>query len=189
MRNPETLDSPNNYADRFPVHDHVIHYFEGERREMFAIIAGSVVLTLLVLGFVFVVRDPFSKGLAVTVAITALLLAGTAGSLLARDASLSRDVISAMKPGVVEKAVEAERSRIDAVISKYKYYRYGAAGLGLLALLTLVVSRRGWAHGAAAGLLLLVLAQVLIDHYSERRARQYAEQLRASGARASEPAG
>jgi hypothetical protein len=32
-------------------------------------------------------------------------------------------------------------------------------------------------NGAAAGVLLLVVAQVMIDHYSEARAVRYAEQL------------
>ena len=139
------------------MHDHVIHYFHGERREMFA------------LGFLFVVRDSFSEGLAVTVAISALLLAGTAGSLLARDASLSRDVISGMKSGVVEKAVEeveAERSRIGTVISKYKFYRYGAAGLGLLAALLIVGRIAAWLGSRRCGRFASVgnFAQVLIDH-------------------------
>ena len=33
--------------------------------------------------------------------------------------------------------------------------------------------RRGWVHGVVTGLLLLVVAQVVIDHFSEQRATQY----------------
>jgi hypothetical protein len=66
------------------------------------------------------------------------------------------------------------------VIRKYPYYRIGALGLGLFALVAVAVSRRAWVNGAAAGLLLVVVAQVGIDHYSEARAMRYAGQIRAA---------
>jgi asparagine N-glycosylation enzyme membrane subunit Stt3 len=58
------------------------------------------------------------------------------------------------------------------VIRKYPYYRVAALGLGVVALAAVALSRRGWVNGAAAGVLLLVVAQATIDHYSEGRATQ-----------------
>jgi hypothetical protein len=48
----------------------------------------------------------------------------------------------------------------------------------MIALAAVALSRRAWVNGAAAGVLLLVIAQVMIDHYSEARALRYAGQLR-----------
>ena len=50
-------------------------------------------------------------------------------------------------------------------------------GVGLAALLILALSRQPWLHGVAAGMLLLVVAQVVIDRYSENRATSYLAQL------------
>ncbi len=63
----------------------ILQYFHGERREMIAILAGSLVATLLTGGLFLLVRDSFVKALLVTVLISAALLSSTAGSLLARD--------------------------------------------------------------------------------------------------------
>jgi hypothetical protein len=60
-----------------------------------------------------------------------------------------------------------------------------AAAIALLALLGLVLSGRGWIHGVAAGLLMLVVAQVLIDHYSEHRAADYLRKLEVAKGRES----
>jgi hypothetical protein len=59
------------------------------------------------------------------------------------------------------------------VIRKYPLYRYAAIVLGLVALIAVVTMRRSAVVGAAAGLLVLVVAQWTIDHYSEERARRY----------------
>ena len=68
------------------------------------------------------------------------------------------------------------------VIAKYPSYRYAALGLGLLAIVAVALTRRGWVVGAAAGVLVLLVAQLAIDHYSEARATRYAEQLGAARA-------
>jgi hypothetical protein len=45
--------------------------------------------------------------------------------------------------------------------------------LGPVALIAVVTMRRGTVVGAAAGLLVLVVAERTIDHYVEERARRY----------------
>jgi hypothetical protein len=49
-------------------------YFDGERREMYAIVAGSLVCVGLALCLLLVARDGFAKGLMVVVVISAGLL-------------------------------------------------------------------------------------------------------------------
>lgn len=43
--------------------------------------------------------------------------------------------------------------------------------------MALALTKKPWAHGVAVGLLLMVVAQVVIDHYSERRAHRYHGEL------------
>ena len=152
-------------------------YFDGERREMYAIVAGSLVCVGLALCLLLVARDGFAKGLMVVVVISAGLLSATAGSLLVRDAALRTELQLHFRSETAPQAVDGERKRLAVIIANYKYYRYAAFVLGFLALLAFVASQRGWVHGAAAGVLVLVLAQVVIDHYSKHRAQQYLEQL------------
>jgi hypothetical protein len=154
-----------------------VPYFAGERREMFAILAGSAGLALLSSWLFVAARDGFAKALMVTVLVAAFLLSATAISLLARDAKLRTVLASMVDSDGGGAGLSAERARVGEVISKYRYYRYSAVLIGVAALTALAVSRRGWVHGVAAGLLLLVVAQVVIDHYSERRARRYSDRL------------
>lgn len=155
----------------------VAQYFDGERREMLAIFAGSVACVLLALGLLLLTRDGFAKGLMVAVLVSAGLLSATAASLLVRDGTLRTRLQSELHSERIEQTVAAERERVSVIASKYRYYRYGACLLGLLALVAFATSQRDWVHGAAAGVLILVLAQVVVDHYSERRARHYLAQL------------
>lgn len=157
--------------------DFIARYFQGERHEMFAIVAGSALLLLLAGAILLLSRDPFAKALFVTVLVSAVLLSGTALSLLPRDARLHAELNTATQSAQAASALTGERVRVEEILSKYQYYRYAAALFGLIALAAVVLSRKGWAHGVAAGLLLLVVAQVIIDHYSEQRARQYHEEL------------
>jgi len=136
-----------------------------------------VVCVGLALCLLLLARDGFAKGLMVVVVISVGLLSATAGSLLVRDTALRKQLQSQVRADTAPQAVDGERKRLGVIVANYKYYRYAAFVLGLLALLAIVASQRGWVHGAAAGVLILVLAQVVIDHYSEHRARQYLAQL------------
>ncbi|WOP14235.1 hypothetical protein [Ottowia sp. SB7-C50] len=155
----------------------VLAYFQGERHEMLSILGVSGVLAAIVVLFFLTVRDSFARGLMVTVLVCAALLSATAITLLVRDQRLSQSLVSALSGATGPTAVEQEQTRITAVIGNYPRYRWGAAVVGLAALLILALSRQPWLHGAAAGMLLLVVAQVVIDRYSENRATSYLAQL------------
>lgn len=159
-----------------PLQSAVLEYFAGERQEALLILGGSAILTALAAWLWIATRSSFATAFAATVLATAALLSVTAGSLLVRDkglvAAIAQDIQSTHQPAV---QIELERMRV--VVSKYRYYRYAAAVLGAIGLLGLMLSDRAWVHGVAAGLLLLVVAQVLIDNYSEGRAGTYYKQL------------
>ncbi|MGQ0709555.1 MAG: hypothetical protein ACT4NV_07360 [Rhodoferax sp.] len=123
------------------------HYFAGERREMLLILAGALVSVLLTGGLYLLVRDGFTKALLITVIIAACLLSVSAISLLNRDPKLHDGLVSV------------------------------SFVLALIACSGVFVSRAAWVHGAAVGLLLVVVAQLAIDHYSQARAERYLGQL------------
>lgn len=160
--------------------DAVTAYFAGEQIEMIAILVGALVLLLTAAVLWLWTRDGFAAGFALTAMAAGLLLGGTAATLLVRDGRSGPALAQAVSaPDVAVPAIAAETARIAVVIGKYPLYRYFAAALLTLALAGLLLTSRGWVHGAAAGLIILAAAQVVIDHYSEQRARRYAERLAA----------
>ena len=155
----------------------VTEYFEGERREELLIVSGSVLLTALAMWLWASTRSGFALAFFATVLFSGLLVGGVAGSLLLRDKGIASELLQGLDSPKHAQVMNAEYERVGAIISKYRYYRYGAAILAALSVLGLTLSSRGWVHGVAAGLLLVVVAQVIIDNYSERRARLYFERL------------
>ena len=152
-------------------------YFRGERLEMLAILAGALVLTVAAGALYAFMRDGFARGFAAAVVLAALLLSVVVASVLRRDPRLQAEIEAGLRgPGAAE-VVRTEAARVREVIRKYPYYRYGALVLGFATLASAALTRRGWVHGTAAGTLVLVVAQLAIDHYSERRASRYASQL------------
>ena len=152
-------------------------YFRGERHEMLAILAGTLALSFLAVGLYLAMRDGFAKGFAGAVLVSTLVLAATAVSLLRRDPPLQVALEAGVRSAGATRAVAAEADRIAEIVRRYPVYRYGALALGLVVLAAVGATRRVWVHGAAAGVLILVVAQLIIDHYSERRASRYAVQL------------
>lgn len=167
--------NPSVNAELLPAAIHA--YFRGERQEMLAILAGSLLLALAAAGLWLAARDGFARGFGVAALAVALSLSSTAISLLLRDPPHEARLAAAVNGPDAPSAIGAEAGRMAEVIRKYPVYRYAALFLGLLALLAVAFFRRGWVVGAAAGVLLLVVAQWTIDHYSEERARAYARRL------------
>lgn len=160
--------------------DAVAAYFSGERIEMIAIIGGALVTILASATLWLRLRDGFATGFVFTAVAAGLLLGGTAAALIARDGKTALALAQATsKPDTHTTAVAREAVRVDGVIRNYPTYRYVAAGLLALAIAGLLLTTRGWIHGVAMGLMLVAAAQVVIDHYSEQRARRYAERLHA----------
>ncbi len=161
-------------------------YFTGERQEGLAILAFSIGIVLVAVGLYVVGRDGFSRGFGAVALALAILLSSTVVSLMRRDAPHQAALVAGLRGEAAGKVVAEEASRIDDVIRKYPYYRGGALVFGVLALAAVAFSRRDWVHGAAAGLLVLVIAQIMIDHYSEARATRYSGALKAAVSKTTE---
>lgn len=155
----------------------VIEYFQGERREMIAILVACAAMAVLAAGLFWATRDGFAKGLLLTVLASAAMLTAMAVGLLIRDPALSDSLVVSLRGAEAPVALASERARVTQVVANYPKYRLLAGAVGLAALLMLALSRLPWLHGVAAGLLLLVVAQTVIDRYSEQRARTYLVQL------------
>lgn len=149
-------------------------YFSGEHREMLLILAGCATAAAFAVALYLVARDGFSIGFGLTALAAALLLGATSASLLRRDSAHEAQLVAALGGANAQQEISAEAARIDVVIANYKYYRYTGLALGVLALLGVASTRNGVVNGIGAGLLLLVSAQMVVDHYSERRALGYA---------------
>ncbi len=155
-------------------------YFSGERHEGYAVLAFSAGLVIVAAGLHAAGREGFSGGFGVAALLLAALLSSTVISLMRRDAPHEATLVAGLRGRDANAALATEARRMAVVIRKYPYYRIAALSLGVLALAAVALSRRHWVNGAAAGVLLLVVAQVVIDHYSESRATRYAGQLQAA---------
>jgi hypothetical protein len=155
-------------------------YFRGEQQEGLAILAFSAALVLVAAAVHVAARDGFSRGFGATALLVAALLSVTVLSLFRRDTPHQAELAAALRAGDAGAVVAAEADRMVDVVRRYPLYRQVALVLGLLALGAVGLSRRPVVSGVAAGILLLVVAQVVIDHYSEARAARYAGQLSAA---------
>lgn len=155
----------------------VADYFAGERMEMTIAIVAFVVVAAASAWFYLASRSGFALALMLTVGVFAAIMGGGLASLLIRDRGLSAELSETLAAGQSPARLEQERERVRVVISKFRYYHYGALVLGALALAGFALSSRDWIHGIAAGLLLVVVAQVIIDRSAEARARFYLSKI------------
>ncbi|QNP42010.1 hypothetical protein [Lysobacter solisilvae (ex Woo and Kim 2020)] len=151
----------------------VLDYFTGERHAMLLILGGAFLMAALAIWLLAATRSSFTTGFSAMVLAVSILLSGIAGGLLVRDRALSSGIVEGIQSADQASTIHAERQRISTVIGKYAVYRRVVAAVAMLGLLALLLSDRSWLHGVSAGLLTLVIAQVLIDHYSQGRAEAY----------------
>lgn len=151
----------------------VLDYFSGERHAMLLILVGAFLMAALAVWMWAATRSSFAIGFSGMVLAVSILLSGMAGGLRVRDRTLSRDIVEGIQSADQTATLKIERQRISTVIGKYAVYRRAVAIVAMLGLLALLLSDRSWVHGVAAGLLTLVIAQVLVDHYSQERAEAY----------------
>lgn len=155
----------------------ITSYFAGERNEMILIISTAIAASIVTIYLSSRIPSPLIRALNITVISAALLLAITALSLLIRDAAIQENLLSGLSTEQILLLLSAELQRINVIIDKYHVYRYISALLAIMSLLGVCISRHRYVHGVAAGLLLLVIAQLTIDHYSENRALRYQQAL------------
>ena len=125
-------------------------------------------------------NDQFSMALSISLAIVALLLAATGASLLVRDgknAQMLQETLLSNDISAQQSILTVERQRMQVVVDNYPNLRLGFAGLALIGALLIAFTHHNVSHAIAVGLLIMALAGVAIDKYSEIRARTYLEIL------------
>ena len=156
-------------------------YFSGEKSEAALILAAGVLCLVAALWLWFLVRQPFARGLAVSLLLCAVLGLSVGGSVYFRTDSQVRELteLHQKDPG---RFAAQEGPRIREVVKSFGVYRLGYAIAVLLALVFVFAVGRPSFHGLAVGLLVLAALGFTIDSYAEARAVDYVRALEAAGA-------
>ncbi|UTV98427.1 hypothetical protein KDW99_14300 [Marinomonas rhizomae] len=152
-------------------------YFLGERNEMISIIVGSVMVSTCIILLNRKYQRNLIKSISWSVSASGLLLSATAISLLFRDAELRNTLLSGLSASHTTELLTTELQRINTVVGKYRIYQCVSAGIIVSSLFAVFFSKHSTVRGISIGLILLSIAQLAIDHYSENRAIQYQNQL------------
>jgi hypothetical protein len=158
----------------------IAEYFRGEKSEAALILLAGALSLVAALWLWFSVREPFARGLAASLLLTAALGLGVGGSVYLRtDAQVAR--LQQLQRSDAAGFAAQEGPRIRQVVKSFGIYRLCYAAAVLLALLFVFVLGKPLYHGLAVGLLILAALGLTIDNYAEARAARYVEGLEAAG--------
>ena len=156
-------------------------YFSGEKSEAALILLAGAACLLAALWLWFLVKQPFARGLSVSLLLCAVLGLSVGGSVYLRTDGQVRELIELHEKDPGRFAAQ-EGPRIREVVKSFGVYRIGYAIAVLLALAFVFVIGRPAYHGLAVGLLVLAALGFTIDYYAEARAIGYLRALEATGA-------
>lgn len=156
-------------------------YFGGEKSEAALILLAGVACLVAAAWLWFWVRQPFARGLAASLLLTAALGIAVGGSVYFRTDAQVRQLVELQQrdPG---RFAAQEGPRIREVVKSFGFYRMGYALAVLLALVFVFAVGRPGYHGLAVGLLVLAALGFTIDYHAEARAVAYVQSLEAAGA-------
>lgn len=160
-------------------------YFAGEKSEAALILLAGVAALVAAVWLWFWVREPFARGLAASLLLTAALGLGVGGAVYVRTDSQLRQLVELQRAQPARFAAE-EGPRIRQVVRSFGLYRIAYAAAIVLALVFVFVIGKPLFHGLAVGLLVLAALGLTIDFYAERRAVGYAASLESLSAIAAE---
>jgi hypothetical protein len=156
-------------------------YFRGEKSEAALILLAGALSLVAALWLWFSVREPFARGLAAALLLTAALGLGVGGGVYFRTDTQVARLLQLQRSDPAGFAAE-EGPRIHQVVRSFGIYRLCYAAAVILALLFVFVLGKPSQHGFAVGLLLLAALGLTIDFFAERRAEQYLQALQSVGA-------
>ncbi len=156
-------------------------YFRGEKSEAALILLAGALSLVAALWLWFSVREPFARGLAAALLLTAVLGLGVGGGVYFRTGTQVARLQQLYSSDAARFAAE-EGPRIGQVVKSFGIYRLCYAAAVLLALLFVFVLGKPLYHGLAVGLLILAALGLTIDYYAEARAVRYVEGLETAGA-------
>jgi hypothetical protein len=156
-------------------------YFAGEKSEA-ALILLAGVAALVAAGWLwFSMREPFARGLALTLLLVAALGLGVGGTVYFRSDAQAQQLVELRRSDPTRFEAE-EGPRIRQVVKSFGHYRIAYAVAVILALAFVFLIGRPIFHGFAVGLLILAALGFTIDWYAENRAIEYLRVLEAARA-------
>jgi hypothetical protein len=156
-------------------------YFRGEKSEAALILLAGLVCLGLALWLWFSVREPFARGLAASLLLTATVGLGVGGGVYLRTDAQVRHLQQLERTNPAQFAAE-EGPRIRQVVKSFGLYRVGYAIAAILALVFVFLVGTPLYHGLAVGLLVLAGLGFTIDYYAQARSVEYVRGLEIAGA-------
>ena len=156
-------------------------YFAGEKSESALILLAGVLCLAVALWSWFWVRQPFARGLAAALLLSAALGLAVGGSVYFRTDLQMRRLLELQDrdPG---RFAAQEGHRMREVLTSFGVYRACYAVAVLLALVCVFLVGRPAYYGVAVGLSVLAALGFTIDHFAEVRAVDYVKSLQTVGA-------
>jgi len=155
-------------------------YFSGEKSEAVLILLAGGICLVAAVWLWFWIREPFARGLAATLLLTAALGLGVGGSVYFRTDHQVKQLLELQRTDQARFAAE-EGTRIHAVVKSFGQYRIGYAVAVILALAFVFLIGKPLFQGLAVGLLILAALGLTIDFYAEERAAHYLHALESAG--------
>ena len=155
-------------------------YFSGEKSEAFLIVMAGVICLVAAVWLWFWIREPFARGLAAALLLTAALGLGVGGSVYFRTDKQVQQLLELQRADQARFAAD-EGPRIHAVVKSFGQYRIGYAVAVILALAFVFLVGKPLFQGLAVGLLVLAALGFTIDFFAEGRAVQYVHALESAG--------
>jgi hypothetical protein len=155
-------------------------YFSGEKFESALILLAGVACLAGALWAWIWVRQPFARGFAAPLLLTACLGLTVGGSIYFRTDTQVRRLLELQErdPG---RFAAQETLRMREVLRSFGGYRLGYLAAIVLALACQFAERPAF-RGLAAGLLLLAALGLTVDQFAEARAAHYVKSLQSVGA-------
>jgi hypothetical protein len=167
-------------GDDMSVAEIISVYFRGEKSEAALILLAGTLSLVAALWLWFSVRDPFARGLAAALLLTAALGLGVGGGVYFRTDTQVAGLLQLQRSDPAGFVAE-EGPRIRQVVRSFGIYRLCYAAAVILALLFVFVLGKPLYHGLAVGLLILAALGLTIDYYAEARAIRYSQGLETAG--------
>lgn len=155
----------------------VTDYFNAEKFESLFFVGVGIIAIALGIYFWFIIKEPFYKGLAIPLALVALIQLSVGSTVYFRS---TKDIL--MVENLIKKEpfkIQTEEiPRMNVVMKNFVFYRYVEFALMLCGLILFFVSpsQTIW-KGLGIGLFIQASLLLSLDFFAEKRGTEYLKQL------------
>lgn len=155
----------------------VVKYFNGEKAESYIFILIGVIALAMALYFIFALKSPFWKGVAIPFIIVALLEFIVGYTIVTRS---PKDItrVETFLQKEQQSIKKLEIPRMEKVMSNFVIFRYAEIALIILGMALMYSSMNDtfW-RGIGLGLFIQASIVLCLDFFAERRGHIYLEYL------------